>query len=57
MDLSGVARIDAGGIGELVRAHNIARAINVSVRIAHTTEHIREMLARVGLFDLLSADD
>jgi len=57
IDLSGVSRIDAGGVGELVRTFNIASGVNVSLRIVHTTELVREALVRVGLFDLLSADD
>jgi len=56
LDLSSVFLIDAGGVGELVRAYNIACAVNVSLRIVHTRERVRETLARVGLFDLLSAD-
>jgi anti-anti-sigma factor len=57
LDLSSVSRIDAAGVGELVRSYNTACAMNVSLRIVHTTERVRETLGRVGLFDLLSADD
>src|SRR5262245_17244235 len=56
LDMSRVSRIDAGGVGELVRAYNIASAMNVSLRIVNATKWVRETLARVGLFDLLSAD-
>jgi anti-anti-sigma regulatory factor len=56
LDLSSVARIDAGGVGELVRAYNVACARNVSLRIVNTTKWVRETLERVGLFDLLSAE-
>jgi len=56
LDLSNVSLIDAGGVGELVRAYNIACGMDVSLRIVHTTRWVRETLARVGLFDLLNAD-
>ena len=55
LDLSSAPFIDAGGVGELVRAYNIASAMGVSLRIAHATDRVRELLERVGLFDLLSA--
>jgi anti-anti-sigma factor len=55
LDLSSVPFIDAGGVGELVRAYDIASAMDVSLRIAHATDRVRELLERVGLFDLLSA--
>jgi anti-anti-sigma factor len=57
LDLSSVSLIDAGGVGELVRAYNLACAADVSLRIVRTTKWVRETLERVGLFDLLSADD
>src|SRR5262245_205687 len=56
LDLSKVSRIDAGGVGELVGAYNIACAMNVSLRIVHATTWVRDILARARLFDLLSAD-
>src|SRR5262245_47934253 len=54
LDLSRVPLIDAAGIGELVRSYNIACAMDVSLRIVHTTRWVRATLARVGVFDLLS---
>ena len=56
LDLSSVSLIDAGGVGELVRAYNVACAMNVSLRIVHTTQRVRETLEHVGVFDLLSGD-
>ena len=56
LDLSSVSIIDAGGVGELVRAYNVACAMDVSLRIVHTTKRVRETLERVRLFDLLRAD-
>jgi anti-anti-sigma regulatory factor len=55
LDLAGIARIDAAGIGELVRAYNIAIARDGALRIANTNPWVREMLERVGLFDRLNA--
>src|SRR5262249_20300798 len=54
--LSMVSRIDAGGVGELVGASNIACAMNVLLRIVHATKGVRDILARARLFELLSAD-
>lgn len=56
LDLAVVWRIDAAGIGDLVRAYNIAIAANAALRIANTTPRVREMLERVGLFERLNAD-
>ena len=56
LDLSSVSRIDAGGVGELVGAYNIAYAMDGSLRIVNATKWVRETLERVDLFDLLSAD-
>jgi anti-anti-sigma factor len=54
LDLGGVSRIDAAGVGELVRAYNMTVAIDGALRIVHTTDWVREILKRVGLFDLFS---
>ena len=56
LDLDRVSRIDAAGVGELVRAYNMTTAVDGSLRIAGATGSVREVLERVGLFDLLSAD-
>ena len=56
LDLSRVSRIDAGGVGELVGAYNIACAMSGSLRIVHANKWVHEILARAHLFDLLSAD-
>ena len=56
LDLSRVSRIDAGGVGELVGAYNIASAMGVSLQIMHANKWVREILTRANLFDLLSAD-
>src|SRR4030095_11374779 len=51
-----VSRIDAGGVGELVRAYKIAGAADVSLRIVRTTKWGRETLGGFGLFCVLSWD-
>lgn len=56
LDLAGVSDLDAAGLGELVRAYNMTSAANGVLRTAHTVGRVRELLARVGLFDLLSVD-
>jgi anti-anti-sigma factor len=56
VDLDGVTRIDAAGVGELVRAYNMTSAAAGFLRIVHATTWVRETLSRVGLFELLDAD-
>jgi anti-anti-sigma factor len=56
IDLTGVSDIDAAGLGELVEAYNLTNAVNGVLRITHPTTRVRELLARVGLLSLLSAD-
>jgi anti-anti-sigma factor len=56
VDLARVSRIDAAGVGELVRAYNMTLARNGLLRIVHATDWVREVLTRAGLFELLSAD-
>jgi ABC-type transporter Mla MlaB component len=41
LDVSRVSRIDAVGVGELVRMYNMTRAVNGRLRIAHPTARIR----------------
>jgi anti-anti-sigma factor len=55
LDLDGVPRIDAAGVGEIVRAYNMAGAANGMLQIARPTVWVRETLDLVGLFGLLSA--
>lgn len=55
LNLAGVSDLGAAGVGELVRAYNMATAANAMLRIANTFGRVREVLVRVGLFDLLSA--
>jgi anti-anti-sigma factor len=55
LDLGPVSAIDAAGVGQLVRAYNLTRAVNGTLRIKHAGPRVREMLLRAGLVDLLSA--
>jgi len=54
LDLTGVHRIDAAGVGQLVRAYNVTVAAEGVLRLAHAPARVREILERVGLFNLLS---
>ena len=54
LDLARVSKIDAAGIGDLVRAYNLAMACNGRLRIANSNPWVRHMLERVGLFDRLN---
>lgn len=54
LDLGRVSRIDAAGVGELVRAHNMAKAANRVLRIARPTPWVSWILDRLGLLDALS---
>ena len=54
LEMSTVPRIDAAGIGELIRAFNMTVAGNGALRIVNTTAWVREMLERAHLFDVLS---
>jgi anti-anti-sigma factor len=56
LDLAQVSRIDAAGVGELVRAYNMTVAVDGLLRVVNATGWVGEILKRVGLFDLLSAD-
>jgi ABC-type transporter Mla MlaB component len=56
LSLAGIAEIDAGGIGELVRVYNMAAAANSVLRVVHVGQRVRELLVIVGLFELMSGD-
>jgi anti-anti-sigma factor len=55
LDLRKVSAIDAAGVGQLVRAYNLTRAVDGTLRIKHAAPRVREMLQRAGLLHLLSA--
>jgi anti-anti-sigma factor len=54
VDLTGVPRIDAAGVGELVRAYNMTAAAAGVLQIRNTTPWVRHVLELVGLFTVLS---
>ena len=56
LDLSAVPRIDASGIGELIRTFNMTTATNGGLRIVNATAWVREMLERAQVFALLSGE-
>lgn len=56
VDLAAVSRIDAAGIGELIRAFNMTVAVNGAMRVVNATAWVREMLERAGLLELLGIE-
>ena len=54
LDLSDVPRIDAAGVGELVGVFNLTTAAGRVLQVVGATPWVREILERVGLFDILS---
>jgi anti-anti-sigma factor len=53
VSLAGVSDVDAAGVGELVHAYNMTVAAHGMLRITHAFGRVRELLARVGLLELL----
>lgn len=56
LDLAGVTNIDAAGLGELVRAHNMASAVNGTVHVVNAGARVRQLIELAGLGELLLAD-
>ena len=56
LDLSAVSRIDAAGVGELIRAFNMTAAVSGTLRVVNATAWVRQMLERARLFDVLTAE-
>jgi anti-anti-sigma factor len=54
LDLARVSRIDAAGVGELVRAYNMTAAANGLLQVVHATTWVRLILERVGLYEILT---
>jgi anti-anti-sigma factor len=57
VDVGRLSSIDAAAVGQLVRAYNVTRALKGGLRLANATARVREVLERVGLFDVLSAGE
>jgi anti-anti-sigma factor len=49
LDLTRVSSIDASGIGELVRAHNMTRAVNGTLRVENPSDWVRHAIECAGL--------
>jgi anti-anti-sigma factor len=56
LDLERLTRIDAAGLGELVRAYNMARALDATCQVVNPNARVRELIERGGLADVLLAD-
>jgi anti-anti-sigma factor len=56
LDLAGVSRIDAAGVGELVRAYNMTIAADGVLRITNARDKVRALLELARLFDLMSSE-
>jgi anti-sigma B factor antagonist len=54
LDLNAVPRIDASGVGELVRAYNIATTAGAVFHVVDATGWVRQILELVGLLDILT---
>jgi anti-anti-sigma factor len=54
VDLTNVTSIDAGGVGQLVCAYNIAAAAEGTLHVEHANPRVRGLLERAGLYALLS---
>ena len=56
LDLGDVTRVDAAGVGELVRAFNLTVAVNGRLRITNASPWVQEVLERAGVLDLLAGE-
>lgn len=54
LDVSAVQRVDASGVGELVRAYNTAAAAGVVLQVVGARFWVRRILELVGLFEIFS---
>ena len=52
--LADATKVDAGGIGELVRAYHLAVAAGGVLRVTEASERVRAVLACVGLLGILT---
>ncbi len=54
LDLAAVSRIDAAGVGELIRTFNMTTAVSGALRVVNASGRVRAILECANLFDLLS---
>jgi anti-anti-sigma factor len=57
LDLSAVSRIDAAGVGELIRAFNMTAAVSGALRVVNASGRVRAILECANLLDVLSGAD
>jgi anti-anti-sigma factor len=57
VDLARVSRIDAAGVGELVRAYNMALASDGVLRVQNSSSWVQRILELVGLFTILTTGE
>jgi anti-anti-sigma factor len=55
LDLSRLSRIDAAGVGELMRAYNTAKVAGAVLQVAHPSGRVGQLLDVAGVYGLLSA--
>ncbi len=56
LDLARLSDIDAGGVGELVRAFNSTRAEGGVLRVVHANRHVRRLLDVAGVLHFMIGD-
>lgn len=56
LDLGEVTRIDAAGVGELVRTFNLTAVANGRLRVTNASPWVQEVLERAGVFHLLAGE-
>jgi anti-anti-sigma factor len=56
LDLDRVSTVDAAGLGVLADVYNLTKTAGGELRVANVARRVREILERVGLLDLLTAD-
>ena len=54
LDLARVSDVDAAGVGELVRAFNLAYAVGGELRIVSASERVKHFLRVTGLLALIT---
>jgi anti-anti-sigma factor len=55
LDLSGVSDIDAAGVGELIRAFDVAFGAGGALEIAAVSPRVHRVLETTGVLSLLTA--
>jgi anti-anti-sigma factor len=56
LDLDRVSMVDAAGLGVLADVYNLTKTAGGELRVANVARLVREILERVRLLDLLTAD-